>query len=202
MYVRGTTIKRSRCFPRPETCAPSNAVSIRDGPICHNFFRLFQLKRHLLCSKFFSIISFCQHQFFNCNIMAILKLIPISESHLGLELLFLFLSYRLFVVLYRLFFHPLRRFPGPKLAAASTLYRAYFQVFRDGDHVANATRLHKKYGKYKCLTDIEKCAVANSSSGPVVRISHNTVTRNIYLKLYIVVLISETAPFSKPSSIQ
>lgn len=54
--------------------------------------------------------------------------------------------HRICVVLYRLYFHPLKEFPGPKLAAASTLYRAYYQVYRDGDHLAQATRLHDRYG--------------------------------------------------------
>ena len=57
------------------------------------------------------------------------------------------LVYRILIVLYRLYFHPLSRFAGPKLAAATTLYRAYYQVYRDGDHVAQATRLHGVYGE-------------------------------------------------------
>ncbi|KAJ5570099.1 Cytochrome P450 [Penicillium hispanicum] len=57
-----------------------------------------------------------------------------------------FFAVRIGIILYRLYFHPLSHFPGPKLAAATTLYRAYYQMIRDGDHVAQWTRLHEKYG--------------------------------------------------------
>jgi hypothetical protein len=62
-------------------------------------------------------------------------------------LISLLLIYRLGIIVHRLYLHPLRHFPGPKLAAASTLYRAYYQIWRDGDHVGQATRLHEIYGK-------------------------------------------------------
>jgi hypothetical protein len=58
-----------------------------------------------------------------------------------------FIAYRIGLVIYRLYFHPLAHFPGPKFAAATTLYRAYWQVWQDGEHVAQFTRLHEQYGK-------------------------------------------------------
>jgi hypothetical protein len=58
-----------------------------------------------------------------------------------------FFAYRVGLVIYRLYFHPLSHFPGPKLAAATTLYRAYWQVWQDGEHVAQFTRLHEQYGR-------------------------------------------------------
>ncbi|KAJ5205354.1 Cytochrome P450 [Penicillium cf. griseofulvum] len=67
-----------------------------------------------------------------------------------------FVAYRIGLVIYRLYFHPLAHFPGPKLAAATTLYRAYWQVWQDGEHVAQFTRLHDQYG-------------------PVVRVAPHTV---------------------------
>lgn len=67
-----------------------------------------------------------------------------------------FVTYRIGLIIYRLYFHPLAHFPGPKLAAATTLYRAYWQVWQDGEHVAQFTRLHDQYGrlesgKHSCL---------------------------------------------------
>lgn len=61
------------------------------------------------------------------------------------------LLYCLLTVVYRLVFHPLRRFPGPKLAAATTLYRAYFQIVQDGGQLRQWNRLHELYGK--CIYD-------------------------------------------------
>ncbi|PGH14041.1 hypothetical protein AJ79_03311 [Helicocarpus griseus UAMH5409] len=53
------------------------------------------------------------------------------------------------LVIYRLFFHPLRHFPGPKLAAVSTYYETYYDWFRGpykGSNEFHVRELHKKYG--------------------------------------------------------
>ncbi|KAI0016236.1 cytochrome P450 [Xylariomycetidae sp. FL0641] len=54
----------------------------------------------------------------------------------------------LVVVTYRLFLHPLARFPGPRLAAATGLYEAYFQCLRDGGgrYWTEIERMHSEYG--------------------------------------------------------
>ena len=56
-------------------------------------------------------------------------------------------AYRASVIIYRLYFHPLAHFPGPRLAAASTLYRAYYQCWKDGKLLHKTTQLHKVYGR-------------------------------------------------------
>ena len=47
--------------------------------------------------------------------------------------------------IYRLFFHPLASLPGPKLAAVTTLYNAYYDICTPG-LVKRLPELHKKYG--------------------------------------------------------
>ncbi|KOC17618.1 hypothetical protein AFLA70_712g000361 [Aspergillus flavus AF70] len=59
-------------------------------------------------------------------------------------------------IFYRLYLHPLSKYPGPRLAAISSLYRAYHQTWRDGRLVEQLTHLHEIYG-------------------PVVRITPNTL---------------------------
>jgi hypothetical protein len=49
--------------------------------------------------------------------------------------------------LYRFFSHPLARYPGPKLAAASNWYEFYYDVYRQGDFTRHIQELHKKYGQ-------------------------------------------------------
>lgn len=49
--------------------------------------------------------------------------------------------------LYRLYFHPLRRFPGPKLAAITHGYEFYHDVFCRGMYLWEIEKMHKKYGK-------------------------------------------------------
>ncbi|KAJ5116547.1 Cytochrome P450, partial [Penicillium angulare] len=47
---------------------------------------------------------------------------------------------------YRLFFHPLCKFPGPKLAAASSMYEFYFSVLKGGMFIREMEKIHEKYG--------------------------------------------------------
>ncbi|KAJ5613912.1 cytochrome P450 [Penicillium herquei] len=47
---------------------------------------------------------------------------------------------------YRLFFHPLSTFPGPKIAAVSHLYEFYYDVIRNGTYIEKVDEMHQKYG--------------------------------------------------------
>lgn len=65
---------------------------------------------------------------------------------LALKLLLVVLAYRAFVIFYRFHLHPLAKFPGPKLAAVSSLWRAYHQIWRDGKLLHTTKELHRHYG--------------------------------------------------------
>ncbi|KAF9257284.1 cytochrome P450 [Marasmius fiardii PR-910] len=47
---------------------------------------------------------------------------------------------------YRLLFHPLREFPGPRRAAITKYYRAYYEIFCDGGWLDQLEVLHRRYG--------------------------------------------------------
>lgn len=49
-------------------------------------------------------------------------------------------------VIYRLYLHPLSRFPGPRLAAATYLYGAYYDVVEEAQFVFKLGTLHDTYG--------------------------------------------------------
>ncbi|EDR13906.1 uncharacterized protein LACBIDRAFT_244728 [Laccaria bicolor S238N-H82] len=46
----------------------------------------------------------------------------------------------------RLLFHPLSKYPGPPLAAVTSLYRAYFDIVMDGGWAEHLEYLHQVYG--------------------------------------------------------
>lgn len=49
-------------------------------------------------------------------------------------------------ILYRLYFHPLAKIPGPKLAAASHLLEFYYDVILGGQYVFQIEKMHQKHG--------------------------------------------------------
>lgn len=53
-----------------------------------------------------------------------------------------------FVIAYRLFFSPLAKFPGPKLAAATAWYETFFDLWNNNfpDVLAD---MHAKYGMFR-----------------------------------------------------
>ena len=57
----------------------------------------------------------------------------------------LFTLYGIGLVIYRLYFHPLAGFPGPKLLAATTWYEALIDI-GPHDFPQRLAQIHKKYG--------------------------------------------------------
>jgi hypothetical protein len=55
------------------------------------------------------------------------------------------------LVIYRLYFHPLSKFPGPKYAAISHWHEAYYDVFLQGQFTFKVQEMHKQYGRFTGL---------------------------------------------------
>lgn len=52
-------------------------------------------------------------------------------------------------IVYRLILHPLAAFPGPKLAAVTNMYGAFYDLsFSSSSYVKELPALHAKYGQY------------------------------------------------------
>ncbi|KAH7305185.1 cytochrome P450 [Stachybotrys elegans] len=64
---------------------------------------------------------------------------------LAVSIPFIFSALLLLKSIYRLFFHPLSKFPGPKMAAITKLYESYHHTYK-GDWPENLARLHATYG--------------------------------------------------------
>ncbi|KAH6706484.1 cytochrome P450 [Leptodontidium sp. MPI-SDFR-AT-0119] len=62
------------------------------------------------------------------------------------QVLGLFVVYLLGLAVYRLYFSPLAKFPGPKIAALTSLYQFYYDVIKGGQYIWVIEEMHKKYG--------------------------------------------------------
>ncbi|KAL7793173.1 cytochrome P450 [Trichoderma ceciliae] len=54
--------------------------------------------------------------------------------------------YYVYLVIYRLWFSPLAKFPGPRFAAATFWYEFYYDYWLDGQYLFEVEKMHKKYG--------------------------------------------------------
>ena len=63
-----------------------------------------------------------------------------------------YLLYGLALGVYRLYFDPLAKFPGPKLAALTLWYEFYYDVVKRGRYTFEIAELHKRYGQSLPLT--------------------------------------------------
>lgn len=66
------------------------------------------------------------------------------------------------LVIYRLYFSPLAKFPGSKLAAATGWYEFYFDYRYNGKYVFEIERMHKKYGGFPMRT-AAICGISNTN---------------------------------------
>jgi len=55
--------------------------------------------------------------------------------------------YLVYGITWRLFWSPLAKFPGPKLAAVTLWYEFYYDVLRTGRYMWEIEKMHEKYGQ-------------------------------------------------------
>ncbi|KAL9036155.1 MAG: hypothetical protein Q9214_006261 [Letrouitia sp. 1 TL-2023] len=64
-------------------------------------------------------------------------------------------AYIVFLIFSRLFFHPLKNIPGPKLAALTSWYEFYYDAILPGQFVWQIKKLHQTYGPIIRITPWE-----------------------------------------------
>ena len=62
----------------------------------------------------------------------------------------------LYTALYRLYFHPLAGFPGPKLAGLTQWYEFYWNVILPGQFTFHLQDLHDRYGIFAPVIILQK----------------------------------------------
>ena len=76
---------------------------------------------------------------------------PLTPT-INLSLLFIsaYIVYCCGLGVYRLYFSPLAKFPGPKLAAITEWYETYFELFKGigGQYTFHIKELHEQYGEH------------------------------------------------------
>jgi hypothetical protein len=75
--------------------------------------------------------------------MAILPDLPLSPLVWIICICILVVCIR---TVYSIYFGPLAKFPGPKLAAATLWYECYYDVVLEGQYTFKIKELHQKYG--------------------------------------------------------
>ena len=86
----------------------------------------------------------------------------IPDSYFLLPLIFTLIIYTISLAFYRLFFHPLARFPGPRLAALTRYYKAYCDVVQNGQYTFKIAELHRKYGTAANLSILDDALTSAS----------------------------------------
>ena len=71
----------------------------------------------------------------------------LSSSYVTL-LLVLAVLYVGGLLIYRLYYAPVAKFPGPRLAAITFFYEFYFDVWLEGQYTWKIQDLHKQYGMH------------------------------------------------------
>lgn len=56
------------------------------------------------------------------------------------------ICYTISLSVYRLYFSPIAKFPGPKLAALTRWYEFYYELVQKGQFTFHIQELHKIYG--------------------------------------------------------
>jgi len=83
-----------------------------------------------------------------------------------------YIVYGVVIVIYRLLFSPLARFPGPKIAAATAWYEFYYDIVETGRYYQRITEMHDEYGTSNGAdSGLLGAHTYRDSTGPIVRIN-------------------------------
>lgn len=73
----------------------------------------------------------------------------------------LYVLYSIGLLVYNLFFSPLAKFPGPKIAAATHWYEFYYDFWLNGKYIYEIEKMHQKYGWSSPSNRISQIGILN-----------------------------------------
>lgn len=82
-----------------------------------------------------------------------------------------YIAYVLARAFYRLYLHPLAKFPGPSIAAVTSWYEAYYEIYLVGQYSRQITKLHDQYGTLLLSHAIRLAPLTRALPGPIVRVT-------------------------------
>ena len=85
---------------------------------------------------------------------------PILSDLVSSPLVLAICAYAIIVgawTIYSVYFGPLAKFPGPKLAAATLWYECYYDVVLGGQYTFKIKELHQQYGMSKQAASFSCC---------------------------------------------
>lgn len=80
-------------------------------------------------------------------------IMALLTTNIVLSLVVIYVVYTVGLVLYRLYFSPLSRFPGPKLTAATLWYECNHDRIRRGKYTFEIAKMHENYGLLRFISD-------------------------------------------------
>lgn len=73
-------------------------------------------------------------------------LLPTLSSSVLINILLGLVAFQIAKYVYRLTFHPLAQFSGPRLAGLTNLYGAFYDLSESRSYIKEILALHEKYG--------------------------------------------------------
>lgn len=100
------------------------------------------------------------------SVISLERLVAFATVNNAIRLFAVWLGYRLLLALYNISpFHPLYKFPGPRLAAASFLYEAWYDLIKVGRYSWEIQSMHQKYGTFAIVGGVKLTTLAKGDKG-------------------------------------